>query len=328
MASAKIVRDRKRRLAYHERQKLERKNLRRQVEEMSLQLGRMRRFREVECVISAMAWKAVAMQQWEARQTAEQERKNLLTAVQSQGRLIQKCSYLVQQTRKLDDANHRQHKRIRLEPSDMDIYEGYVRELNMIYAQTDAVFRTDRVSGSQNSSWKVDTRTGSLEFQGRKTLPFDFKYASEMMWQLWILLCREEGQGLYEGVQDPENTVALKFNINARLPTGRIASAVQRVVGRRYREKDRVVGVWRSFTEGGEGFEGMHSDETGWCVIKRTTDGKALLDIFIRNIPMHFSTAETDKSAVEQFTDLVCNSESDDIFKMAESLDKISLNDP
>eukprot|EP00644_Phytophthora_capsici_P006571 jgi/Phyca11/118395/e_gw1.36.376.1 len=108
------------------------------------------------------------------------------------------------------------------------------------------------------------------------------------MRQFGLLLRQEEGRELYEGVEDPENTIALKFRLSTRLPTGSITSAVQRVVGRQYKEKDRAVGVWRSFTEGEGGFQGMHSDETGWCVIKRTTDGKALLDIFIRNIPMHF----------------------------------------
>ncbi|KAK1942671.1 hypothetical protein P3T76_006170 [Phytophthora citrophthora] len=159
-------------------------------------------------------------------------------------------------------------------------------------------------------------------------LAFDFQYASEIMWQLGVLLYHEEDRQLYEGVDDPDTTTALKFRISTRLPTGRVASALQRIVGRRYQENDRVVVVWRSFTEGEGSFRGMHSDETGWCAVNRSTDDRALLDGFIRNIPMHFSTAEKDKSAVEQFTNLVCNSGSDDIFEMTDSLDKMSLNDP
>ncbi|KAK1942673.1 hypothetical protein P3T76_006172 [Phytophthora citrophthora] len=75
------------------------------------------------------------------------------------------------------------------------------------------------------------------------------------MWQLVLVLRQEEDRELYEGIEDPENTLALKFRISTCLPTGKIASAVQRVVGRRYHENDRIVGVWRSFTEGEDLFK-------------------------------------------------------------------------
>ncbi|KAF1795013.1 hypothetical protein GQ600_11957 [Phytophthora cactorum] len=61
---------------------------------------------------------------------------------------------------------------------------------------------------------------------------------------------------LYKGVDDPDNTVAFKFRITTRLASGKIASVLQRVAIRRYEKNERMVIIWRLFTEGEGAFFG------------------------------------------------------------------------
>ncbi|KAF1779832.1 hypothetical protein GQ600_16579 [Phytophthora cactorum] len=54
---------------------------------------------------------------------------------------------------------------------------------------------------------------------------------------------------------------------------------------------DRVVIVWRKFTEGEGVYAGMHSDETGWNIVRPSSDGAGtVMESIIRYVPMSFST--------------------------------------
>ncbi|OWZ20972.1 hypothetical protein PHMEG_0004542 [Phytophthora megakarya] len=323
---------RKRRLAYHERQKLERKRLYQLVDEMSMELLRL------EQAMPVGNWQMIAKQQLQARQDAENQHHRLQAAVRSQSQFIQKCSNVIQEalaernidrSTEYDDEISRNHKRIRLEPLDTDIYHEYLKELDHIYAQTDKIFESNRIDAASNdpniSAWKTNNDTGYFEFANKKSMPYNYLQAGQILWKLGLLLHNEEERQLYDEVEDPENTIALKFRMKTLLEPDGIASALQRIVGRRYIENNRVVVVWRSFTEGEGCFRGMHSEETGWCVIKDFSNERAMMNIFMRNIPMHFSMAEEKEAAVRQFTDLVCSSGSDDVFEMTDSLEKLSI---
>ncbi|KAG7388222.1 hypothetical protein PHYBOEH_007978 [Phytophthora boehmeriae] len=273
------------------------------------------------------------------------EQQELVAAVQSRYRLIQEFGQYMNkqflggkltQDHFHDDEVNYSHKRIRLESSDAMIFESYLQELADVYAQTDEVFKDCGMELTSNDSckpeptWKMNRDTGYYVFTNKLALPFDFRQTSELLWKLSQILHRQDDRELYDGVGDPENCIALKFRTTSCLESGEVVSVVHRAVGHRYDEGDRLVILWRSFSEGEGLFGGMHSDETGWCVVVPSTDPTqpgTRLQICIRNFPMHFSGAEKDEATVEQFTGWLCASGSEDIAEITSSLQSMLLEE-
>ncbi|OWZ02440.1 hypothetical protein PHMEG_00025997 [Phytophthora megakarya] len=354
------AKDRKRRKAYRERRRLERDLLQNQIKELSGKLSSLQKGKEQKFSLSAASWKIIAIRQLEQLQAAELQQQRLQEEVQSRTRLIEEFTGLAYDRldgddipkelldeshchhkrvrlgssdfdifelddipKELLDESHCQHKRVRLGSSDFDIFELYLLELNGVYAEIDHIFKKYQMNSPQQPTWTFEGKTGYFEFADKLEVPFDFKLVSQFLWQLSHILHRQEDRKLYDGVTDPANTVALKYRIRMRLNCGRSVSAVQSIVGRRYNENDRVVVVWRSFTEGEGLFSGMHSDETGWCIVHPSTIAEntgTSVDLCIRHKPMHIDSVERNEHIVEQFAGLVNNSGSEDVATITSSL--------
>ncbi|RLN94265.1 hypothetical protein BBJ28_00006981 [Nothophytophthora sp. Chile5] len=343
------AKDRKRRNEYRERQKVEREALQRQVGELSAELNEVQGAKENEeteaddLMLPIMTWKTIAKRQLEVRLASETQQRKLQSEVRARAALIEDLSGLVRKrlsegelvvNRGLDESSFGQ-KRVRLEPADTAIFEAYLQELNTAYVQTEEVFRAygidtmlDDARVATTRVWQTDGKTGCFQSVSKQLMPFSFKQICQCLRQMAIMQHRQKDRELYYDVEDPETTLALKYRITSRQTSGRIVSVVLRVVARRFEENDRVVTIWRSFTEGEGVFTGMHSDETGWCVAKPSPTpltGGTVLETCIRNVPMHFQNTATLEPAVEQFTDLVLNSGTEDSAEITDMLEKLLL---
>ncbi|RLN94359.1 hypothetical protein BBJ28_00027159 [Nothophytophthora sp. Chile5] len=342
------AKDRKRRNEYRERQKIERESLQCQVGELSAELNEVQRDKENEekeaddLMLPILAWKTIANRHLEVRLASEARQRQLQAAVEARAALIEDLSGLLckrlsgdalVENLGLGEASFGQ-KRIRLEPADTAIFEAYLQGLDTAYAQTDQVLRAcgmdampyDAVHCKQ--TWKPDGKTGCFQSVSKLLVPFSFEQTCQSLLQVAIMQHRQIDRELYYGVGDPETTLALKFRVISSQTSGRIVSVVLRVVARRFEERDRVVTIWRSFTEGEGVFTGMHSDETGWCVAKPSPTplaGGTVFETCIRNVPMYFRGTATLEPAVEQFTDLVLNSGTEDSAEITGMLEKLLL---
>ncbi|KAG2794699.1 hypothetical protein PC112_g22939 [Phytophthora cactorum] len=319
------ARDRKRRKSYRELRRLEREILEFQVKELSAKFCTMTQPRQASCSLSAAAWRTIAEQQLEALQLAELLQKRLKLAVESRSRLIREMHQRLGSKESLSKhVNLNKHKRVQLGSSDVDILETYLRGIDAVYAQTDPVFQTlpvESASRNPDSNWPFDAATGFFTFADRRNIPFDFKLASQISWQLaHTLLCKEDWM-LYERPEDSSNTIVFKLRLTRRMYCGRSVSVVQSMVGRRYCEKNRVVVVCRSFTEGEGLFRGMHSDETGWCSTQPLGNPRkagTLLVISICHEPIH---TEGNDPGKEQFTRLLHTMGSEEFVEITSSLE-------
>ncbi|ETO70027.1 hypothetical protein F444_13462 [Phytophthora nicotianae P1976] len=323
------AKDRKRRKQYRERRRLEREMLERQVKDLSHKYWRIQQTRQANYSLSATAWRTIAEQQLEALQIAELEQQRLKLAVESRSRLIQEMHQRLGTEETLSKVlNFDRHRRVQIGTSDVDILETYLREIDTVYAQTDHAFQTLRNDSKSLSKWVFDAATGFSTFADRRDIAFDFKLASQVLWQLAHTLARKEYYMLYEHQDGVSNTIAFKLRITRRLDCGRSVSMVQSMVGRRYSEEDRLVVVWKSFTEGEGLFCGMHSDETGWSIAQPSgiLDGVGTsLAICMRHKPMHFSNTDNELGK-EQFSRLLHTMGSEDFVEITSSLENHLAN--
>ncbi|KAG6587180.1 uncharacterized protein IUM83_03050 [Phytophthora cinnamomi] len=235
---------RARRNAYLERQKLVREELKRQVTQLSTQLGRER----TNVSPATSAWKVLAAWQQELRQDAEAQQRRLCTEVVARAALTRRFREFLNDRRVSDDNAEVKEaparpKSVRLELSDAELCEVYAKELETLYAQTDAVLddcEFDGDASDRKQAWTRNTQSGHFQFSD--------KYV--------------EDRQLYDEIKD-DNTVATRFRVSASCTSSKVAAVLHRIVIRRHKEDERLVIVWRSFLEGEGISTDMHADETG-----------------------------------------------------------------
>ncbi|ETK81465.1 hypothetical protein L915_13035 [Phytophthora nicotianae] len=329
-----------RRSEYRQRQKAEKEALRRETDELSAKLDKLQDSGSLspstDVALSSCLWKAIASRQKQHREAAEQEQSHLRAAISSRATLIDDlCGFL---KKRVHDGSitsgefgdtPRVQKKMRLEPTDSTLFETFIQELHTVYLQTDEVINACEMAETPSITKHKDGATEYYQHAERQTMPFKFKQTCNSVWHLAQLKHRQEDREIYEGVEDPENTMAMKFRVTSRR-MGETVSLLQRVVVRRYQEINRVVVVWKVFTEGEGLFRGMHSDETGWGVIRPSTTSDAtgtILDTCFRNVPMHFSNSSTCTPVVNEFTDMVVNTGEEENKTVMQALEKMLLDD-
>ena len=334
-----------RRSEYRKRQKEEKEALRHEINELSAKLDTLqdstdagRTSPSTDTALLKILWKSIASRQKNHLQTAEKEQQQLRAAISSRTTLIKDMCGLLK--KRLYDGSvenaeaedtPRLKKRMLLKPADSALFDTFIRELNAVYLQTDVVLAAcdSSLTNEFPASTKFkDKDTEYYQEVDRQSLPFQYKQMCRSLWHWAQLKHRQEDREMYATVEDPDNIIAMKFRISSRR-MGKTVSLLQRAVARRFQEANRVVVVWKVFSEGEGLFRGMYSDETGWCVLRPSTDSSThgtILESCIRRVPMHFSSSMTCTPAINEFTDLVFTTGDEENKSVLKALEKVSLD--
>ncbi|RLN80928.1 hypothetical protein BBJ28_00003398 [Nothophytophthora sp. Chile5] len=332
-----------RRSTYREKQKRTRDELYCQVAELSAELVDLQGAEATAKAGGALAssravWKALVRQQAERRLVSEELQKRLYVAVHERAALIEDLGLLMHKRLSSEQfagegANQKMNKRPRVEPARNALFSTYLQELDEVYARTDEVFDAaaeSTIQGCINIKHLTDEDTGHLQFSGNVSVPFPFERTCRALWQLEYQRHRWEDRELYDGVDKPENTMAMKFRISCRQKGGLARSLVQHIVIRRYMEEERMVIVWRKFTEGEGAFAGFQSDETIWHVIRPTASslgGGTNMEACVRYVPMHLSSAVNGGAPIGQYTRMALGSGEEDCTEIIRRLEEILLDE-
>ncbi|KAG3191534.1 hypothetical protein PC128_g10890 [Phytophthora cactorum] len=312
-------RDAIRRSTYRQKQKAHKEALYKQVDELSRQLStlmkRKEAAREGMSVTEAAVWKALANRNLQARVNAEEQRAKLHAAIERRSTLIRDLGLLVRKRiseESLEDAGY-SVKRPRTETPDRALYEAFIDELDEIYAKTDSVFKAtavqpDRETCEDMRLYYNPPRSSSKdatyhELVGSFSTPFAYERVREILHEVCCMEFRS-GFELVDEPWIPGDTTITKCRVEGL--GGR--SLVQHCVMRRFNEGDRIVLVWRKFSEGEGVFAGMHSDETGWSIVRPSLVNRSVssvVELVSRFVPIHFSAATASGEVVKQFADLL-----------------------
>ncbi|KAK1929545.1 Leishmanolysin-like peptidase [Phytophthora citrophthora] len=321
-----------RRQKYRMRAKNERDGLRREAKELSTRIHDMVSTREgrnttarTDLVLSKTFWREVAIHQREQRLLVEAEYSRLSALVNAQGMYIESLgvrqgtfeSALTLATPKRYGTFKHQvddHKWLRLKSSVCSLYSTYLQEVDNCYAQVDEIFQEIGMEsfpiGSPDSSYIYKTN-GDVEYfqhRNRLLLPFEFVHSSRVMWELVPLPHRQIDRQVYHGVSDPENTVGFQFRLQKTSSRGKIMSIMKHLVCRRFVESDRVVLVWRVFSEGEGDFSGLDVDENSWACIRPVNDrsqNKTLMEFHSRQTPVPYLIANASNPIVKDFQEMM-----------------------
>ncbi|KAG1692557.1 hypothetical protein DVH05_025309 [Phytophthora capsici] len=329
----------KRRLKYRKKLKNERETLNEQEKTLTEELDRLERVKKKakaveETSVTAPLWKAIASSQMDGRVVAEEQQQRLKKAVSSRAKVLQEINEMMLRRICGTDASNSLREvektdAMELEPDDIALFEEYLQDMDEVYKQTDETFRAAGVDENPLESYKVGPqwkRDGDLEYFENLDVtlfPFSFERTSSAMWQAIQHVHRHESRQHYNGVTDPESTIAVKCRIPSPKDNGELVDMLIHVVIKKYVQPDRMVIVWRALTEGDNEFSGMHSDETGWSVIRPHKTEGAIIQAFTRYFPLAIATTFGDKVRTDQFSKLIVTSGEEDgseITRMMESL--------
>nr|KAE8931455.1 hypothetical protein PF009_g18482 [Phytophthora fragariae] len=338
-------RDAIRRSTYRQKQKAEKDELYRQVEELSSQLSMLQKNKEDAEVsrgtglAQTALWKALATRHMQGRLIAEEQRRRLCEAVERRSALIRDLGVIIR--KRISEEQPEEEpaaKKPRTESPDMALYQAYMSELDEVYARTDGIFKDtsaqreaeecDESPGYFSVQRKVENDSRYHELVGKSTTPFAYDRV-----QVYIdrACCMENrmGRELIEGASVPENTTIVKARVN---PAGFAGSLVQHTVRRKYAEADRIVVVSRKFTEGDGAFSGMQSDETGWSIVRPSPScvkggAGTLLESVTRFVPINFSSASSSGVTVKQFAAAIIKAGEENCQSCIQQLEMLLLND-
>ncbi|KAL7688845.1 hypothetical protein Plhal304r1_c018g0065741 [Plasmopara halstedii] len=306
--------DASRRNTYRQKQKAHKEALYMQVEELSSQLFALMEAKEAALVSIDMTqgtiWKALAIRNKQVRQNAEDQRAKLRAAVDRRARLIQDLGQLVQKRmheEALEDLVYTA-KRLRTETPNKALYEVYLKELDEIYAKTDSIiYATAKLADMKTCERSrlfyyppqpFSSNSSCHELIGMFTTPYAYEKVRKNLYEMY---CLEFRLGSLS-----HDAAITKYRVESLM-----GSAIQHCVKRQYNECNRIVIVWRKFTEGEGNFGGMHSDETGWCVVgpsKRNGTLSSVVQFVSRFVPIHLSVASASTNLMKQFADLLVKS--------------------
>ncbi|ETK81417.1 hypothetical protein F441_13330 [Phytophthora nicotianae CJ01A1] len=345
----RIAQAAKRRHRYRVKIKNERQTLQEQEKTLSEELKALQRARKKtrtiqENCIAVPLWKAIASRQMDGRLIAEEQERRLKCAVVSRAKVIQEVNNMMQQ--QLNGVSSpnapgmtKTSNDVELDADDIALFEEYLQDMDEVYKQTDEAFEASGVEENPLVSYKEEPkwkRDGDLEYFENldvSLIPSSFEKTSSAMWQAMLHVHRQKDRQHYRGVIDPENTIAVKCRIPSPKETGERVDMLIHLVIKRYIEADRVVTVWRALTEGDAEFAGMHSDETGWCIVRPTStvDSGATVTViqtFTRFIPMAIATTFSNKAHADQFAKLVVTSGEEDGSEITRMMASLLIEDP
>lgn len=235
-------------------------------------------------------------------------------------------------------------KKSRLGVKDATLYKTYFENLDALYEKLDDVLAevgtTSTPGGilSGEPTRKMDGETEYFETIGVGKVPFSFQRTCDAVWELVSVPHRQDGRQVYDGLPDPENSMALQYYSPLRRDSGEVVKLRSYQVARRYVEKNRLVVVWRGLCEADGEFSGLNSDETGWAIVHASTSASdsvadptmTLVQGCIRMVPMQFqdgSSEEDGGGKVDQFMKHLVKTGVEDNREIERMMERLLLDD-
>ncbi|KAG2528536.1 hypothetical protein JM16_002731 [Phytophthora kernoviae] len=297
----------------------------------------------------ARVWRRIAERQAQGRDKSERENKRLKLVLEGQIALAKKLEKLLQKrpdVMVMSDSSGVSQKRLCLgqveDPSSM--YDLFLSELDVLYAQIDSVFQQTGLEASVDDSFRhayVKTRRGPedeeelyAELQDVTIIPFELERASSAMWHAVRRRYNKNSYHSFQGVMErPDDTIAVKYRSQCQR-SGQDIELDAIMVMCRFVERDRLAFVWRSVSCGDGAFSGMYTDETGWSVLKRVPpdSGLDLTGCVMHNcvhvVPKRVDVAsDLQQNEIGLLTNVVIDSYEDDVIALSAMMEDLLLQD-
>ncbi|ETI38993.1 hypothetical protein L914_14778 [Phytophthora nicotianae] len=329
-----------RRQRHREKIRDEKETLRRQAVELSthltsLQAAQLELKKKQASTLMFGAWRAVAARQLERRMQAEEQQKLLRAEVAGKAMLIHHISSLLGEQLK----NNQQNGLISCELMETNcnlggslLFKTMLEELDVAFARTDDVVHglefESAIRVANSLGRKMKEGVSYFENADRTVLPYNFVQAADAV--SIVMLSNPDTDFETVNVQDVKDTLTIKYLVKYQLTQGESGSFRVYGAAKKYREKDRLVVIWRTFTEGLGHFEGLQSNDTTWMVarpsIGNCEQSNTVLESYTRLVPTGFGST-SGRGTVDRFVNILAKSGEEEFRQMIETMKKLVISD-
>ncbi|KAH7479919.1 uncharacterized protein KRP23_6702 [Phytophthora ramorum] len=334
----------KRRLRYLKKLKAERKALKKQEVELSVELKKLRAAYKKDRVVrekkmlAISAWRATAIRQKEKRSESEEKQRLLKVAVINQSALVHRMNHLLVQQRLLQTVESSEDQAAHGSRKGKAVLKTFVREMDALYAKTDTMIANVDFEMSPPLTYELTRKwtkdKSFLESADATVIPYSFEQTCRAV-SLMIL-----APSYNDELEDPENTAARTYRLNFSRELGDTqgdnATLVVYNAVRRYVEAGRAVFVWRTLAEGQGEFDGLHTVETAWFVVRplskdanpHANEGpKMILESYTRLVPVGFGSPSDNDARANRFVKILTKADEADVNDMKQMLGKLLLDE-
>jgi hypothetical protein len=211
-------------------------------------------------------------------------------------------------------------------------------ELDGVYAQTDEVFQHTEYDPLDPKIYNLTRKRdrGMLYFDSadRMELPCDYERACDAV--SVIMLSEPDATLQLSSARDVADTITVKYAVTYKLKQGGSARFIVHGAGKRYQEQDRVVYVWRSFTEGQDELDGLQSDETSWMIVRpwrkeeredSSATSSSVLESYTRMVPVGFGSTSARNEDIDRFVGILAESGEQEIKDMIGAMEALVIKD-
>ncbi|ETP11166.1 hypothetical protein F441_13309 [Phytophthora nicotianae CJ01A1] len=330
-----------RRVRYRQKLKDEKEVLKQQATELSAQLTSLETSqaeRKAKHASNLMfgAWRAVAARQLERRMQAEQQQKLLRAEVVGRSRLIHQMSLLLDEPLKINEQDPPISYAKYCENGVSALHKNMLEELDAAYLRIDDVMRDldfkSVVSAAYNYSRKQKDGVVYFDNVDRIVFPYKFEQAADGLETVMM----SDPDGGYETAK-LKDAIAMNYRVTYQISEAETVSFNIHGAAKRWRQKDRLVFLWRCFTEGLDEFEGLQSDETAWIVVRPPTEKtdvncdqscSTIIDSYSRLVPVGIGLSPVCDGAVDRFVNILSKSGEVEFKQMMQMMEKVIINDP
>ncbi|ETL88103.1 hypothetical protein L917_12794 [Phytophthora nicotianae] len=282
------------------------------------------------------AWRAVAARQLERRMQAEQQQKLLRAEVVGRSRLIHQMSLLLDEPLKINEQDPPISYAKYCENGVSALHKNMLEELDAAYLRIDDVMRDldfkSVVSAAYNYSRKQKDGVVYFDNVDRIVFPYKFEQAADGLETVMM----SDPDGGYETAK-LKDAIAMNYRVTYQISEAETVSFNIHGAAKRWRQKDRLVFLWRCFTEGLDEFEGLQSDETAWIVVRPPTEKtdvncdqscSTIIDSYSRLVPVGIGLSPVCDGAVDRFVNILSKSGEVEFKQMMQMMEKVIINDP
>ncbi|KAF4040609.1 hypothetical protein GN244_ATG07118 [Phytophthora infestans] len=212
------------------------------------------------------------------------------------------------------------------------LFKTLLGDLDDAFLRTDDAVRGMKFESAvrvANNQLTRKQKEGVVYFDSadRTVFPYAFEQVAEAMPKVMVANPATDFETIE--AQDEKDTITVKYLVKYQLTPGESGSFRIYAAAKKFRENDRLVLLWRSFTEGLGRFEGWQSDDTTWMVVRPSSvkfdRSYTVLESYTRLVPIELgNTSGCDN--INSFVNIIAKSGEEEFKQMMHTMEKMVIN--
>ncbi|KAI9990883.1 hypothetical protein PInf_018500 [Phytophthora infestans] len=209
-----------------------------------------------------------------------------------------------------------------------------LEELDAAYLRTDDTMKLLEFKSVPPAVYNLTRKEkdGVLYYDSADRIVFPYSFEPTVDGLSTVMMSSPDVDFKTVKVEDLKDTLTIKYQVKYQLSKTESVSFRIHGAAKKWREKHRLVLLWRCYTEGLGEFEGLHSNETTWLVTRPFVEDcdqscRTVLESYTRLAPTGTGFTPACDGAVDRFVEILARSGEEEYKQMMRMMETVMTND-